>query len=53
MSYKIVFLPLALDDKRKIVISKYLVFYKVNDKKKTIEIYRILPGSWDIARYLS
>jgi len=38
---------------RKIVVSNYLVFYKVNDEKKIIEIHRILPGSWDIVRYLS
>jgi plasmid stabilization system protein ParE len=38
---------------RKMVVAKYLVFYKVNDERKTIEIHRILPGSWDIARHIS
>jgi plasmid stabilization system protein ParE len=37
---------------RKIVVSNYLVFYKINDEKHIIEIHRILPGSWDLARIL-
>jgi addiction module RelE/StbE family toxin len=36
---------------RKIVVDKYLVFYKVDEGSKTINIYRILPGSWDLSKY--
>jgi plasmid stabilization system protein ParE len=37
---------------RKMLVQKnYLVFYKVKDEEKTIEIHRILPGSWDLARH--
>jgi plasmid stabilization system protein ParE len=38
---------------RKVVMGKYLVFFTVDDKKKIVEIHRILPGSWDITRHLS
>jgi plasmid stabilization system protein ParE len=37
---------------RKMVVSNYLVFYQVNETEQTIEIHRILPGSWDLARRL-
>jgi mRNA-degrading endonuclease RelE of RelBE toxin-antitoxin system len=36
---------------RRIVIGNYLIFYKINDEEKTVEIHRILPGMWDLARY--
>jgi plasmid stabilization system protein ParE len=35
---------------RKMVVSNYLVFYKVNEGRRIVEIHRILPGSWDTAR---
>lgn len=37
---------------RRIVVSEYLVFYHVNERKKTVDIHRILRGSWDIEKYL-
>ena len=36
---------------RRAIAGNYLVFYKVNEYEKTVEIHRILPGMWDIARY--
>ena len=33
-------------------VSNYIVFYKVNDVKKQIDIYRILRASWDLPKYL-
>jgi addiction module RelE/StbE family toxin len=36
---------------RKAVVGNYLVFYKVNEENKIVEIQRILPGTWDLARY--
>jgi plasmid stabilization system protein ParE len=38
-------------DYRRIVVDKYLVFYKVDEDLKIVNIYRILPGSWDLSRY--
>jgi plasmid stabilization system protein ParE len=37
---------------RKMVVSDYLVFYKVNDAERTIELHRILHGSRDLDRHL-
>ena len=37
---------------RKLIVKDYLVFYKVYDDQKKIEIHRILHGSRDIERYL-
>ena len=37
---------------RKLVVGEYLVFYKVDEKKKQIKIHRILHGSRDISRYM-
>ena len=37
---------------RRLVVDDYLVFNKVNDIKKQIEIHRILHGSKDIGRYI-
>ena len=37
---------------RKLVANDYLVFYKVNDDQKRVEIHRILHGSREIERYL-
>jgi plasmid stabilization system protein ParE len=36
----------------KITVSNYLMFYKINEAQKTVEIHRILPGSWDLARIM-
>ncbi|MDR1099836.1 MAG: type II toxin-antitoxin system RelE/ParE family toxin [Treponema sp.] len=36
---------------RKAVVGNYLVFYKANEENKTVEIQRILPGMWNLARY--
>jgi plasmid stabilization system protein ParE len=36
---------------RRIVVDKYLVFYKIDEKSKVVNVYRILPGSWDLSRY--
>jgi plasmid stabilization system protein ParE len=37
---------------RKMGVSNYMVFYKVNDAERTIVIHRILHGSRDLARHL-
>jgi plasmid stabilization system protein ParE len=36
---------------RRIVVDKYLVFYKVDEISKIVNVYRILPGSWDLSKY--
>ena len=38
---------------RRLVVDKYLVFYKVLDAEKTIQIHRILHGSRNIQRFLN
>lgn len=35
---------------RKMIAGKYLVFYHVNEQRRTIDVYRILRGSWDIEK---
>ena len=37
---------------RKMVVEDYLVFYKVKEEEKIIEVYRILNGMTDIEQYL-
>jgi len=37
---------------RRMSVSNYIVFYKVNDEKKQIDIYRILRATWDLPKYL-
>ena len=37
---------------RKMIVDDYLLFYKVNEDKKLVEIHRIVHGSRDIGRYL-
>ena len=37
---------------RLLVAEEYLVFYKVDENKKLIEVHRILHGSRDIGRYI-
>jgi addiction module RelE/StbE family toxin len=34
-------------------VGNYIVFYKIDDKEKRIDIYRILRASWDLPRHLS
>ena len=38
-------------DYRVLVVSDYLVFYMVNEEKKTVEIHRIFHGSQDISHH--
>lgn len=38
---------------RRMVIDQYLVFYRVNDETKVVEIHRILRGSWNLPQYLT
>ena len=38
---------------RRMLVADYLVFYKVDNASKMIEIHRILNGSRDIGRYIS
>ena len=37
---------------RRMSVGNYIVFYKVNDVEKHIDIYRILRASWDLPKYL-
>ena len=37
---------------RRMLVNNYIVFYKVNDKDKQIDIYRILRASWDLPKHL-
>lgn len=37
---------------RKLVCSGYLVFYHVDKVQQTVDIHRILRGSWDISKFL-
>ena len=37
---------------RRMVVDQYLVFYQVNDYVRTVEIHRILRGSWNPPQYL-
>ena len=37
---------------RRMLVGNYIVFYKVNDTKRQIDIYRILRASWDLPKYL-
>ena len=37
---------------RKMVIDQYLVFYRVNDEIKCVEVHRVLRGSWNLPQYL-
>lgn len=37
---------------RHIVIQKYVVIYRVDEKEHTVLLYRLLHGSQDIPRYL-
>jgi addiction module RelE/StbE family toxin len=37
---------------RRMLVGNYIVFYKVNDTAKQIDIYRILRASWDLPQYV-
>ena len=37
---------------RQMLVEQYLVFYQVNDYARTVEIHRILRGSWNLPQYL-
>ena len=37
---------------RKMVVDQYLVFYRVNDENKIVEIHRVLRGAWNLPQYL-
>jgi len=37
---------------RRLVVESYILFYRVDEVKKLIEIHRILHGSMDIGRYI-
>ncbi len=37
---------------RRMSVGNYFVFYKVNDKERQIDIYRILRASWDLPKYI-
>lgn len=37
---------------RKLVADQYLVFYRVNTEESTVEIHRVLRGSWNLPQYL-
>jgi len=39
-------------DYRRMFVSNYIVFYKVNDTERQIDIYRILRAAWDLPKYL-
>lgn len=35
---------------RRMIAGKYLVFYHVNERQRTIDVYRVLRGAWDIEK---
>ena len=37
---------------RRMLVGNYVVFYKVDDAKNQIDIYRILRASWDLLKYV-
>ena len=39
-------------DYHRVSVGNYIVFYKVNDTEKQIDIYRILRASWDLPKHL-
>jgi addiction module RelE/StbE family toxin len=39
-------------DYRHMFVNNYIVFYKINEKEKQVDIYRILRASWDLPKYL-
>ena len=39
-------------DYHRMFVGNYIVFYKINDAEKQIDIYRILRASWDLPKHL-
>ena len=37
---------------RRMLVGNYIVFYKVNDTEKQIDVYHILRASWDLQKHL-
>lgn len=37
---------------RRMVAGKYLVFYHVNERQQTVDVYRVLRGAWDIEKQI-
>ena len=37
---------------RRMVVDQYLVFYRVNEESKIVEIHRVLRGAWNLPQYL-
>lgn len=37
---------------RKMIVEQYLVFYQINESDRTVEIHRVLRGSWNLPHYL-
>lgn len=37
---------------RRMVVDQYLIFYQVNENTRTVEIHRVLRGSWNLPQYL-
>ena len=37
---------------RSLVVDQYLVFYRVKDENKIVEIHRVLRGAWNLPQYL-
>ncbi len=37
---------------RRAIAAEYLIFYHINDKENTIDIHRVLRGSWNLGEYL-
>ena len=37
---------------RRMVVDQYLVFYRVNEEIKTVEVHRVLRGTWNLPQYL-
>ena len=38
---------------RRLVVQKYLVFYKVNHEEQVVDVYRVLRGSIDIEKQIT
>ncbi|MFR2563095.1 MAG: type II toxin-antitoxin system RelE/ParE family toxin [Anaeromassilibacillus sp.] len=37
---------------RRMVVDQYLVFYRINDEIKSVEVHRVLRGAWNLPQYL-
>ena len=35
----------------RMVVDQYLVFYRVNEEIKTVEVHRVLRGTWNLPQY--